>query len=358
MTRLNVIRLSDVEEQEISWFWQPYIAYGKIILLDGDPECGKTYLALTIAAAITTGAALPDYGVPSQKREPANVLFMTGEDALADTIRPRFRKVSGDPEKFFVIQGLVRQEEGKDLHTSITLQDIPQLEQAMKEYKPKLLIVDPFSAFLGANADLHRDNEMRPILERLAKLADKYKCAVILIRHLNKTNAQAQYRGMGSIAISASARSILLAAKDPRPDEEVLNVDGGSVDEWSPRSRSLLLHVKCNITAKGPSFAYGIGEDGLSFGGTVDITPDEVLYPAKTKTPREGAMDFLQRSLSSGPKPVAEIRTAGLALGFSQATLDRASKRLDIAKAPSGFGKDWHWALTPGELIQKPEPVH
>src|SRR6202011_4350610 len=101
--KLNIIRLSDVQEQEISWFWQPYIPFGKIILLDGDPESGKTYLALKIAAAVTTGAGLPEYGMPAQRHEPANVLFMTGEDALADTIRPRFRKVCGDPSRFFVI---------------------------------------------------------------------------------------------------------------------------------------------------------------------------------------------------------------------------------------------------------------
>jgi putative DNA primase/helicase len=354
--KLNIIRLSDVEEQEISWFWQPYVPFGKIILLDGDPESGKTYLSLKIAAAITTGVALPEYGMPSEKHKPANVLFMTGEDALADTIRPRFRKVSGDPSKFFVIQGLIRQEEGKDLHTSITLQDIPQLEQAMKDYQPKLLIVDPFSAFLGANADLHRDNEMRPILERISKLAEKYKCAVILIRHLNKTNAQAQYRGMGSIAISASARSILLAAKDPRP-EEMTTLDADSLATWSPRSRCLLLHVKNNIAAKGPSFGYSIGEDGLSFNGIVDVTPDEVLYPTKTKPAKQTAEGFLQEFLTE-PKLVTEVRAAGIALGFSEARLDRASKLLEIAKAPKGFGGGWLWALTAAELNQQESTVN
>jgi putative DNA primase/helicase len=351
--KLNIIRLSDVKEQEISWFWQPYVPYGKIILLDGDPECGKTFLALKIAAAVTTGEALP-YGT-LQKHRPANVLFMTGEDALADTIRPRFRKIGGNAQSFFVIQGLVQQEEGKDLHTAITLQHIPQLEQAMKQYKPSLLIVDPFSAFLGENVDLHRDNEMRPILERIGKLAEKYKCAVILIRHLNKTNAQAQYRGMGSIAISASARSIMLAAKDPRP-EELLSLDAAS-SIMESRSRCLLFHVKCNITAKGKSFAYSIGEDGLQFGTTVDMTPEDALYPSKVKTPRQTAIGFLQEYLTE-PKPVTQIRAAGRALGFSEATLDRASKQLEIHKAPSGFGKDWLWALTAAELNKTESAVN
>jgi putative DNA primase/helicase len=352
--KLNVIRLSDVKEQEISWFWQPYVPYGKIIVLDGDPESGKTFLALKIAAAVTTGGVLPEYGLPGQKHKPANVLFMTGEDGLADTIVPRFRKVGGNPENFYVIQGLVHHEEGKDTYSSITLQDIPQFEYAMKTYKPGLLIVDPFSAFLGEDVDLHRDNEMRPVLERIGKLAEKHKCAVILIRHLNKTNAQAQYRGMGSIAISASARSIMLATKDPRP-EELLSLDASSIED--SRSRCLLFHVKCNITAKGKSFAYSIGEDGLRFGTTVDMAPEEALYPSKVKTPRQTAAGFLQEFLAE-PKPVTEVRAAGRALGFSEATLERASKVLDIAKAPGGFGKGWLWALTAAELNQKESTVN
>jgi putative DNA primase/helicase len=352
---LNIVRLSDVELEEVSWFWEPYLPLGKIILLDGDPSCGKTYLALKIAAAVTTRDDLPQYGAPMIKHKPANVLFMTGEDALGDTIKPRFAKVGGDDSKFFVIQGLIVKQDGEDLQSAISLQHIPQLTQAMETYKPKLWIVDPFSAFLGADVDLHRDNEMRPILERIGKLAEKHKCAVILIRHLNKSSLAAQYRGMGSIAISASARSILLAAKDPRP-EELGNIEPGVTPDWSPRSRNVIIHVKSNITQKGSSFGYSIGSDGLAFTGTNDLTEDDVLNPAKTKTPRQTAMAFIQQQLSDGAKPVKDLQAAGLTLGFSAKTLDRASNKLDIAKGPIGFGGGWYWAMTAEDLALAKEP--
>ena len=348
---LNVVQLSTVKKEPVTWLWNSYLPANKITVLDGDPSVGKTYLALAIAASVTTGKLLPEYGAPTPKRAPASVLFLTGEDTLPDVILPRFEKLRGDPERFFSIAGLIhRQEHGEDLEYAITMEHTVHLEKAIRDHQAKLLICDPFSAFVGARVNFHRDNEMRPILAKLSKLAESYGCAILLLRHLNKTTAQAQYRGMGTIAISASARSILLAAKDPR--EEELNFEPGVIPDTSRTSRNIIVHAKCSVTALSSSFSYKIDDHGLKFSDTVQLTADEVLYPSKVKPPRQTATDFLQEFLSAGAKPVTEIRKAGAKLNFSEKTLERAAKDLGIVKQPISLGGQWYWATTLDDLAE------
>jgi len=115
--RLNVVCLSDVQPEEVSWLWKPYLPIGKVTLLEGDPESGKSYLSLAIAAYITSGKSLPAYGVAaSGAREPRNVLLLTGEDGTADTVLPRLLKVGGDSTRVFQLRGIVQTKDDKMLN--------------------------------------------------------------------------------------------------------------------------------------------------------------------------------------------------------------------------------------------------
>src|SRR5205814_3992185 len=96
---LKVVQLSTVKKEPVTFLWNSYVLQNKITLIDGDPSVGKTYMALAIAASVTTGRPLPEYGAPTPKRAPASVLFLTGEDTLPDVILPRFEKLRGDPER-------------------------------------------------------------------------------------------------------------------------------------------------------------------------------------------------------------------------------------------------------------------
>lgn len=78
---LKLIRMNEDEAQEINWLWYPYIPYGKITVIQGDPRDGKTMAVLAIAAAVTTGAALPE---TENAAEPMSVIFQTAEDGLGD----------------------------------------------------------------------------------------------------------------------------------------------------------------------------------------------------------------------------------------------------------------------------------
>ena len=77
-------------------------------------------------------------------------------------------------KRLSLLEGVVTMKEGEeDVYSSITLDRIPLLEQALKETRPALIVVDPFQCFLGQNVDMYRVNETRPILSALSKLAEK-----------------------------------------------------------------------------------------------------------------------------------------------------------------------------------------
>ena len=347
--RLNVVRLSDVATEEVQWLWKPYIPIGKVTILEGDPESGKSFLSLAIAAHVTRGFGLPAYGTqPPEKREPHNVLLLTGEDGTADTVKPRLLKVGGDAGRVFQLAGIVQSnKQGKDVELSITLDSINHLEEALKQFQPELVVVDPFQSFLGSHVDMHRANEIRPVLDGLGKLATKYGCAFLLIRHLKKdTSGGANYRGLGSIDIYAAARSVLLAGKNPLPPStaELLSVDkdGKFKDE---KTRCVFAQQKCSLTKSGPSIAYDIDEDGLKMTGPVSVTVDDILQVVPKLTARQDIDDWLTKFLADGPKTASEVKNAGSAQGFSERRLWNAAKTLGVERKPAGFGKDWVWIL-------------
>lgn len=95
-TELKMIRMSEVESQEVKWLWYPFIPYGKLTIIQGDPGDGKTTLVLNIAAKLSKGESLDsDMNV----QEPVNVIYQTAEDGLADTVKPRLELAGADCKK-------------------------------------------------------------------------------------------------------------------------------------------------------------------------------------------------------------------------------------------------------------------
>jgi len=92
MDELNIITMNEVETEDVSWLWKPYIPFGKITLIQGDGGEGKTTTALAIAAAVTTGKALPG-GVVSN---PAPVILQNAEDSYPKKLKPTLAKCGAD----------------------------------------------------------------------------------------------------------------------------------------------------------------------------------------------------------------------------------------------------------------------
>ena len=200
-TELKLIKMSEVQSQEIEWLWFPFIPYGKLTIIQGDPGDGKTTLVLNIAAKLSKGERLDEN---MNITETVNIIYQTAEDGLADTVKPRLELAGADCERIAVID---------ESEKSLSMID-ERLEEAIVRTHAKLLILDPIQAYLGGGMDMNRANEARDMTKRLGALAEKYKCAIILIGHMNKASGnKAAYRGMGSIDFFAVARSVLLVGR-------------------------------------------------------------------------------------------------------------------------------------------------
>ena len=200
LSKLKLINMQDIEVEDIEWLIYPFIPYGKITIIQGDPGEGKTTLVLQIIARLTKGEAI----INEKAKQPINVIYQTAEDGLGDTIKPRLLSADADCSKVLVID---------DKDTPLTMRDV-RLEQAIVETKAKLVVLDPIQGFLGADVDMHRANKIRPVMKHIAELADKYKCAIILIGHMNKCSmGKSTYRGLGSIDFQAAARSVLIVGR-------------------------------------------------------------------------------------------------------------------------------------------------
>ena len=233
-TELKIIRMSEVESQEVKWLWYPFIPYGKLTIIQGDPGDGKTTLVLNIAAKLSKGECLDS---DMDVQEPVNVIYQTAEDGLADTVKPRLELAGADCEKILVID---------ESDKSLSMAD-ERLEEALAKTGAKVLILDPIQAYLGGGMDMNRANEARDMTKKLGALAEKYQCAILLIGHMNKASGnKAAYRGMGSIDFFAVARSVLLVGRI----------------EGEPNTRAVV-QIKNNLAAFGHPKAFMLSETGF-----------------------------------------------------------------------------------------------
>jgi hypothetical protein len=329
-----VISLASIESEKVSWLWEPYLPAGKLTIVEGDPGAGKTWLTLAIGVKLTV--------------EGHNVLYATAEDGLADTIRPRVEGMGADLSRFFILRG-ARDKKGETL--PFTLAEPEVLEKAILTYHPALVVLDPIQGFLGGNVDMHRANEVRAKLAPLARIAETYGCAVVIVRHLSKALAgRSIYRGLGSIDFTAAARSVLLVGVDQE-------------------GRRAIVHHKNSVGELGPSMSFEITEGRFFWRGEVGITAADILRPdaePEEKTALDEACEWLQGILAGGPVGKKEIerqaRAAGI-IGGSDILLRRAKAKLGIkaekvGEVVPGAGwkiRGWTWSL-PQDAHQDEDP--
>ena len=316
---LELIRMSDIQPEEVQWLWYPYIPLGKLTVIQGDPGEGKTTFVLAVIAALTKGEALPE----REPLDPVNILYQTAEDGLADTIRPRLDALGADCSRVLVIDESKRE---------LSLSD-ERIRQAMEETEAKLLVLDPLQAYLGAEVDMHRANEVRPILKRLGSVAEQMGCAVVLIRHLNKMQGQKSgHRGMGSVDFQAAARSVLLVGRTKE----------------DPQLR-IVVPDKSSLAPEGESIAFALDpEQGFQWKGYCAYNAEELLG-GSTKQVQTKTMQAEEtlRNLLDKPAPAEEILRRITAVGISERTLMTAKKNLGVLSEKRGG--QWFWRLPSGQ---------
>lgn len=314
MADLKLINMQDIEVEAISWLWYPFIPYGKVTIIQGDPGEGKTTLVLQIIARLTKGESIID----EKEKPPINVIYQTAEDGLADTIKPRLLSADADCSKVLVID---------DRDTPLTMRDV-RLEQAIVETNAKLVVLDPIQGFLGADVDMHRANEIRPIMKHISELAEKYKCAIILIGHMNKCSVgKSVYRGLGSIDFQAAARSVLIVGRIK--DEPEIRV---------------VCQTKSSLAPEAKAVAFRLNEEnGFEWIGELDITADDLLSGTVKGTKKQAAMDFLENLLADGQMSQKEIIELARQKGISDKTLRNAKDELKIKS--KRVNNQWHWSF-------------
>ena len=321
---LKLIHMEDVVSKEVEWLWYPYIPYGKITIVEGDPGEGKTTLVLKLAAALSMGLPLPcdDY----KEYEPIHIIYQTAEDGIEDTIKPRLEKAGADCSMIRVID-----ETDKELSMTDD-----RLEQAIIETGARLIILDSIQAYIGATVDMHRANEIRPVLKHLGIIAEKHNCAIILIGHMNKASgSKSTYRGLGSIDIQATARSVLLVARlRDKPNIRIM------------------AHDKSSLAPAGDAIGFEMTEDnGMVCIGPYDITIDELLSgnEGRGKKKLDIAENFIKEYFGSNKViPSNEIMMEAAKRSIKRNTLLSAKKKLGITsdkeKAEDGTIY-WTWIM-------------
>jgi len=329
-----VTRLSDVTPVSVGWLWKQRIPLGKVTLVEGDPGVGKSYLTGAISAGVTVGQGLPG----EQPTEPRNVLLLTAEDGLDDTVRPRLDKMGADVSRVFALEDL----------TAFDTAGLLRLEAAIIETQAALVVIDPLIAFMP-KTDIHRANEVRAVMAALARIAERQGCAILCVRHLTKSHkGRAIYAGAGSIDFTASCRSVLLVGADPEDS-----------------TKRAIVQTKNNLAEFANGLGYTITDDGFFWTGDSDLSADRILSDASSEEARNENRDgerFLREALAEGRRHSKDVQREATTQGISAWALRRARAALGVLVAKEGghFGdrdQRWMWAL-PEDVSPAPEDVN
>jgi putative DNA primase/helicase len=347
-----LVNLATVERERVEWIWPGYLARGKLHMLDGDPGLGKSTAALDLAARLSRGAAMPD-GSPGIA--PAGVVILTAEDGMADTVRPRLEAAGADLERIVALTAIV-DADGERM-PGLPL-DLAAIEAGIRQVDAALVIVDPIMAYLPADVNAHRDQDVRRALAPAAALAERTHSAILAIRHLNKTGgAHALYRGGGSIGIIGAARVGLLVARDPDDD-----------------ARRIVAVTKNNLAAEPSSLAFQLVPDEAMGAARVEWLGESAhgasaLLAVRADDPEEGgalaeAVEVLRTILADGPMAAKAAEREAYDAGITRATLLRARKAAGVrSERIGGLGKAgaWQWSLdpkAPTETLRPSPPEH
>lgn len=314
MAELKILNMDEISATEVEWLWYPYIPYGKITIVHGDPGDGKTMMILQLASILSRGDKLP---CDDTEREPIKIIYQTAEDGLSDTIKPRLLAGNADCTQIKVID---------ESEAALSMLD-ERVEQAIIETGAKVIILDPVQAYIGAQVDMNRANEVRNVLSQLGRVAEKHGCAVILVGHLNKGQGKANYRGLGSIDFQATARSVLIVGR-LKENKEV----------------RVVAHEKSSLAPEGEPIAFELNkETGFAWKGHYDISIDDLLYGVSREKKSEQAENLIVDSLSDGKCPQQLILKKAQNIGISKRVLDEAKKSLGVKSIKEGNG--WYWEL-------------
>lgn len=312
---------SEAVSTPVRWLWYPFIAIGKITLLQGDPGDGKSTMMMNLIATVTTGGRLPN-GVHLEKAE--KVIYQCSEDGASDTIKPRLEKEGADCRKVAFIN--------EEIACGLTLDD-ERIRNAIIEFRPRLVVIDPIQAYLSSETDLQIAGRARRLMHHLGMWATAYDCAIVLIGHLNKKEGtKGLYRSLGSIDVVAAARSVLQVERNPENT-----------------SIRLVRQIKNSLGSDGAEIGFSITEeDGFQWLDSSDKQNDEAQDEvqkdsADFKTKAEKASFLIKKLLAEGDMPSKGIYETLKKAGISRRTIAETKKVLGIQSYRKM--RQWYWSI-------------
>lgn len=351
--RAVVARMSDVAPRAPRFLWWPRLPRKTLTLLDADPGTGKSTLMRWCAATVSRGGAWPDGAWCAA----GNVLLVGDEDGLETSVRPHLELLGANLERIYAVRGVTTTTTagGRELVVALEMGNVELLAEALRKYRPALVVFDPVQAHIGAKVDINRANEVRPVLAGLARLAEEYDASIALVRHMSKGGAgdKAMYRGLGSIDFMGAARSALALHRHPdqaRPDVRVL------------------LHTKANASRMADPLSFEISDGGrLTWLEETDVTEADLraaeLGPkgkargrGRPGDAREAAAAWLLEILTGGPMETQRLLARGEDAGHTESTLRRAAGDLGILIRRPRPGKGGA-PTTPGTWELPAEPA-
>ncbi|MEZ0192160.1 AAA family ATPase [Ralstonia solanacearum] len=328
---------ADLKPQPVRWLWRDWLALGKLHILAGAPGQGKTTIALAFAATVTSGGRWPD----GSRCEPGNVLVWSGEDDPADTLLPRLLAAGGDQGRVYFVAG---SRVNGEVESFDPARDMATLHaEAERIGNVRLLIVDPVvSAVAG---DSHKNTETRRALQPLVDLAASMGAAVVGITHFSKggQGSDPTQRVVGSVAFTAVARVVLVAAKVKSEDGE---------------DRRILARSKSNIGPDEGGFEYRLEQSEplpdilasyVGWGASVAGTARELLTDPEEQddgevSAKDAAIEFLKEVLGDDVVPMKSVEAEAKEAGLAWRTVRRAADALGV-KSRKGEGGKWYWSL-------------
>ena len=314
---------SDVSAVPVKWLWEPYIAIGKITLLQGDPGCGKSTMMMNLIAELSKGGSTPDgraFGSPQK------ILYQCSEDGAKDTIKPRLVAAGADCRNIAFID--------EEVNSGLTLDD-ERIREAITEWKPSLVVIDPIQSYIGSDSDLQIAGRARKLMRRIGMWAATYKCAVVLIGHLSKREgAKDLYRGLGSIDVVAAARSVLQVEKSEE-DEDI----------------RIVRQVKNSLDSKGSDLMFAIrpliGFHWIVEESVIETVQKPIITDDTLPTNKhELAAVLIKKALENGAAESMEIRRIMAEYRIGDKTMNEVKMELGIK--PFRKMRTWYWIL-PGE---------
>jgi hypothetical protein len=357
--------LADVTPRNIDWLWPNRIAAGKLTLIAGAPDDGKSQICVNIVATISNAGSWP---MGEGTTEKAASIWLTAEDSSEDTITPRMMAAGANLDLVFELKATAHVEDSsRTLNIVDDLKDIAAMIEQIKTdngVPVKTIVIDPISAYMGGRGkgDTWKNSDVRNIMTPLLEFIERTGISVIGITHFNKSNnANVLNRVIDSIALPALSRATWLTAIETDDDGRLTD-------------RRLFLKGRQAVGEPVPGLAYKITgqmvDDGkgtmvrtsrVEWTGHVTATATEALgeQAGRSATKLEAAEDFLRAMLIKGPADVKDIMIAAERRKHSWATIRRAKDKLGIIAAPEGFGRNktslWAFPENTGPDDQVPE---